>query len=260
MIRALSAAATGLEAQSANIERISNDLANVNTDAYKRGRIEFKDLMYETIKEPGEQLGVASQTPVGVQRGMGVKVGGAHKIFDQGPAKMTNNQLDLMIEGTGFFPLQMPNGEVAYTRTGAFHRDVAGKVVLSNGARLLPEITIPPNALGVQISPAGEFKAFLPGGQEAVIGQVQLVTFINEEGLSAQGSGVYKATQASGAPLQGVPGENGLGLVTQGALEGSNVNVANSMVDLIATQRAYEMNTKVMSVADQMMGATTNIK
>jgi flagellar basal-body rod protein FlgG len=260
MIRALSAAATGLEAQSANIERISNDLANVNTDAYKRGRIEFKDLMYETIKEPGAQLGASSQTPVGVQRGMGVKVGGAHKIFEQGPAKMTNNQLDLMIEGAGFFPVQMPNGEIGYTRTGAFHRDVGGKVVLSNGARILPEITIPPTAQSVQIGPSGEFKAFLPGGQEAVIGQMQLVTFINEEGLVAQGEGIYKASQASGTPLQGVPGENGLGVISQGALEGSNVNVANSMVDLIATQRAYEMNTKVMSVADQMMGATTNIK
>ena len=260
MIRALSAAATGLEAQSANIERISNDLANVNTDAYKRGRIEFKDLMYETIKEPGAQLGAASQTPVGVQRGMGVKVGGAHKIFEQGPAKMTNNQLDLMIEGQGLFPVQMPNGEVAYTRTGAFHRDSAGKIVLTNGARLLPEITIPANALGLGISAAGEVKAALPGGQDAVIGQLQLVTFINEEGLSAAGEGIFKATQASGAPLQGVPGENGLGVITQGALEGSNVNVANSMVELISTQRAYEMNTKVMSVADQMMGATTNIK
>lgn len=260
MIRALSAAATGLEAQSANIERISNDLANVNTDAYKRGRIEFKDLMYETIKEPGAQLGAASQSPVGVQQGMGVKVGANHKIFEQGPARMTYNQLDLMIEGPGFFPVQMPNGEVGYTRTGAFHRDAQGKVVLTNGAKLLPEVTVPTNAVGLSISPQGEVKAALPQNQEAVIGQVQLVTFINEEGLSAAGDGIYKATQGSGAPLQGVPGENGLGIVTQGALEGSNVNVANSMVELISTQRAYEMNTKVMSVADQMMGATTNIK
>ncbi|MFN7684407.1 MAG: flagellar basal-body rod protein FlgG [Oligoflexia bacterium] len=260
MIRALSAAATGLEAQSANIERISNDLANVNTDGYKRGRIVFKDLMYETLKEPGAQLGTASQSPVGVQRGMGVGVGAAHKIFEQGPAKMTGNQLDLMIEGMGFFPVQMPSGEVAYTRTGAFHRDVGGKIVLGNGARLLPEITIPPNAMGIQVSPSGEVKAALPGGQEAVIGQIQLVTFINEEGLSAAGDGILKATPGSGAPLQGIPSENGLGLISQGALEASNVNVANSMVDLISTQRAYEMNTKVMSVADQMLGATTNVK
>jgi len=260
VIRALSAAATGLEAQSANIERISNDLANVNTDGYKRGRIEFKDLMYETIKEPGQQLGAASQTPVGVQQGMGVKVGAAHKIFEQGPARMTYNQLDMMIEGPGFFPVQTAGGEVGYTRTGAFHRDSTGKLVLSNGAKLLPEITVPANAQGIGITTHGEVKAALPGGQEAVAGPIQLETFINEEGLSAAGEGIFRASAASGAPLQGVPGENGLGVVSQGALEGSNVNVANSMVELIATQRAYEMNTKVMSVADQMMGATTNIK
>ena len=260
MIRALSAAATGLEAQQANIERISNDLANVNTDGYKRGRVEFKDLMYETIKEPGAQLGASSQTPVGIQQGMGVRVGANHKVFEQGPAKMTGNQLDFMIEGTGFFPVQMPNGEIAYTRTGAFHRDAAGRVQLTNGAKLLPEITIPPNALGVGVAANGEVKAMLPGGQESVIGQLQLVTFMNDEGLLAAGDGILKATAASGAPLQGVPAENGLGSIQQGALEGSNVNVANSMVDLIQTQRAYEMNTKIMGIADQMLGATANIK
>ncbi len=260
MIRALSSASTGLEAQQANIERISNDLANVNTDGYKRGRIEFKDLMYETIAEPGAQLGAATQTPVGIQQGMGVRIGANHKIYEQGPARMTYHQFDFMIEGSGFFPVQMPNGEVAYTRTGAFHRDPGGRLVLSNGARLLPEITVPPNAAGISVAANGEVKAALPGGEEAVIGQVQLVTFLNEEGLLAAGNGIVKASAASGAPLQGVPGENGMGSITQGALEGSNVNVANSMVELIQTQRAYEMNTKVMSVADQMMGATANIK
>lgn len=260
MIRALSSASTGLEAQQANIERISNDLANVNTDGYKRGRIEFKDLMYETIKEPGAQLGSGSQTPVGIQQGMGVRVGANHKVFEQGPARMTYHQLDLMIEGSGFFPVQMPNGEIAYTRSGAFHRDPSGKLVLGSGAKLIPEITIPPNASGLNIAANGEVKVGLPGGQESVIGQIQLVTFMNEEGLSSAGEGIHKATSASGAPLQGVPGENGMGSVLQGALEGSNVNVANSMVELIQAQRAYEMNTKVMSVADQMMGATSNIK
>lgn len=260
MIRALSTAATGLEAQQANIERISNDLANVNTDAYKRSRNEFEDLMYETIKEPGGSLGATSQSPVGIQRGTGVKVGAEHKIFEQGPARMTYHPYDLMIEGKGFFPVQMPNGEVAYTRKGAFKLDAQARLGLSNGAKLVPQITVPNNAINITFSANGEVKAILPNEGETVIGQLQLVNFQNEEGLSAQGDGVYKATLASGAPIQAIPGENGMGMIQQGAVEGSNVNVANSMVDMITTQRAYEMNTKVMGVADQMLGATVNIK
>jgi len=260
MIRALSTAATGLEAQQANIERISNDLANVNTDGYKRSRNEFQDLMYETVREAGGSIGAGSQSPVGVQTGMGVKVGAAHKIFEQGPARMTYHPYDLMIEGKGFFPVQRPNGEIAYTRNGAFHLDAQGRVQTSNGSLLIPQITIPNNAMNVLITAQGEVKAVLPGGQESVLGQIQLIAFPNEQGLSAAGESLFQPTLASGQPLQGVPGEAGLGAVMQGALEGSNVNVANSMVDMITTQRAYEMNTKVMGVADQMLGATANIK
>lgn len=260
MIRSLSTAATGLEAQAANIERISNDLANVNTDAYKRGRTEFSDLMYNTEREPGAQVGATTQTPVGIQTGMGVKVGASHKIFEPGPAKITNNQLDLMIEGRGFFPVQRPNGEVAYTRAGNFHRDNQGRVVLSNGSLMIPNITIPNNAVAVNINASGEFSAVTPDGQEQVLGQIQLITFVNEAGLHAAGDGLYKPTMASGAPLQGLPGENGLGQIQQGAIEGSNVNVANSMVEMIQTQRAYEMNTKVMKAADDMLGWTANLK
>lgn len=260
MIRALSTAATGLEAQSANIERISNDLANVNTDAYKRGRTEFSDLMYDTVKEPGAQVGATTQTPVGIQTGMGVKVGASHKIFEQGPAKMTGNPLDFMIEGKGFIPVQRPNGEIAYTRAASFHRDSQGRMVLSNGSQLVPNVTIPNNAVAVNIKPQGEISAVTPDGQEQTLAQIQLITFVNEAGLSATGDGLYKPTLASGAPLQGIPGEDGLGSLQQGAIEASNVNVANSMVEMIQTQRAYEMNTKVMNVADQMLNATVNIK
>ncbi len=260
MIRALSTAATGLDAQAANIERISNDLANVNTDGYKRSRNEFQDLMYETIKDPGGQLGANSQSPVGIQTGMGVKVGGAYKLFEQGPAKMTYHPYDLMIEGKGFFPVQMPNGEVTYTRTGTFKPDAQGRIVLNNGAQMLPQIQIPPNATNVIFKPGGEVTATLPNNSELTLGQIQLITFQNEQGLSAAGENMYKATLGSGPPLQGVPGENGMGALQQGALEGSNVNIANSMVEMITTQRAYEMNTKVMGVADQMMSATVNIK
>jgi flagellar basal-body rod protein FlgG len=260
MIRALSAAATGLEAQQTKIENIANDLANVNTDGYKRTTTEFQDLMYETIKQPGGSLGANAQSPVGIQVGMGVKVGAAHKNFEPGPAKMTYNPYDLMIEGPGFFPVQTAQGEMVYTRTGSFHLDSQGILQLTNGAKLVPQITIPNNALNVIINRSGEVRAQLPGAGEAVLGQLQVINFQNEQGLVAMGEGLYKATLASGAPIQGIPGENGVGLIQQGALEGSNVNVANSMVDMITTQRAYEMGTKIMNVADQMLNATVNIK
>jgi flagellar basal-body rod protein FlgG len=260
MIRALSAAATGLEAQQAKIENIANDLANVNTDGYKRTTTEFQDLMYETVKQPGGSLGANSQTPVGIQMGMGVKVGAAHKNFEPGPAKMTYNPYDLMLDGPGFFQVLTPQGETAYTRTGAFHIDSQGILQLSNGSKLVPQITIPTNAVNVVFTHSGEVKAQLPGAGEATLGQLQIVNFQNEQGLVASGEGLYKSSLASGAPIQGIPGENGVGMIQQGALEGSNVNVANSMVDMITTQRAYEMGAKVMGVADQMLGATVNIK
>jgi flagellar basal-body rod protein FlgG len=260
MIKALTTAATGLEAQQSKLANISNDMANVNTDGYKRSRNEFQDLMYETVKEAGGSLGEGSRAPAGIQVGMGVKVGAAHKIFEQGPARMTYHPYDLMIEGKGFIPVQKPNGEVSYTRTGAFHLNAQGKLTLTNGSSLIPEITIPSNAINVTISNSGEVKAALPNSGETILGQIQLITFQNEEGLTAEGEGLYRATLGSGAPTQGIPGENGVGTIQQGALEGSNVNVANSMVDMISTQRAYEMGTKVMGVADQMLSATANIK
>jgi flagellar basal-body rod protein FlgG len=261
MIRALTTSATGLLAQQANIERISNDIANVNTDGYKRSRTEFEELMYEQVKEAGGSLGANSQTPVGIQNGLGVKVGTNHKMFEPGPAHMTNHPFDMMIEGRGFLPVQMPNGEIAYTRTGAFHLDVQGRMTLTNGSQIVPQITVPFNASRVNITPTGEVRAVLPGTEgEAVIGQIQLIAFANEQGLTAIGSGLYKPSLASGQPIQGIPAENGMGSLLQGALEGSNVNIASSMVDMIGTQRAYEMGTKVMGVADQMMGATANIK
>jgi flagellar basal-body rod protein FlgG len=260
MLRALNTSATGLEAQQANIERIANDLANVNTDGYKRGTIEFQDLMYETTKEPGQQQGNTMTTPVGVQKGMGVKVGAAHKIFEQGSAKITNNPYDIMVEGKGFIPVTLPRtGEVVYTRAGNFKLDSQGRISLSSGALLEPAVTVPPTSTSVVISQSGEIKAYDQQGGETQIGQIQLVNFVNMQGLSSIGNNFFKPTQGSGQPLQGVPGENGMGTVLQGALETSNVNVANSMIDMIGAQRGYEMNTRVMSVADKMLEATTNI-
>jgi flagellar basal-body rod protein FlgG len=259
MLRALNTAATGLEAQQSNIERIANDLANSNTDGYKRDSIEFHDLMYETVKEPGAKMGASTTTPVGIQKGMGVKVGATHKIFEQGSAKVTNNPYDLMIEGKGFLAVAQPNsGESVYTRAGNFKLDSQGRICMSGGALLQPQITVPTDATNVTIAPNGEVKATTAGGDQQ-IGQIQVINFINPQGLSAIGNNFFKATAASGSPQQLVPGEGGVGSLMQGALEASNVNVANSMIDMIAAQRGYEMNTRVMSVADKMLEATTNI-
>jgi flagellar basal-body rod protein FlgG len=259
MLRALNTSSTGLEAQQANIDRIANDLANVNTDAYKRDVTEFHDLMYETVKEPGARQGASTVTPVGIQKGMGVKVGTTHKIFEQGSTKVTNAPYDVMIEGRGFLPVKLPNtGEVVYTRAGNFKLDSQGRVSLSNGALLEPMIQVPSEANSVIISPNGEIKAYTNDG-ESVIGNIQLANFVNPQGLMSIGNNFYKPTVGSGQAKLEVPGEAGAGTVLQGALETSNVNVANSMIEMIGAQRAYEMNTRVMGVADKMLEATTNI-
>lgn len=259
MLRALNTSSTGMEAQQANIDRIANDLANVNTDGYKRDTTEFHDLMYETIKEPGARQGASTVSPVGIQKGMGVKVGATHKIFEQGTAKVTNAPYDLMIEGKGFMQVKLPaTGETVYTRAGNFKLDSQGRVSLSNGALLEPALSIPPEANSVVISPTGEVKAYTNEG-ESVIGQLEIVNFVNPQGLMSIGNNFYKPTVGSGAPKSGIPGEAGAGTILQGALETSNVNVANSMIEMIGAQRAYEMNTKVMGVADKMLEATTNI-
>jgi flagellar basal-body rod protein FlgG len=193
-------------------------------------------------------------------RGTGVKVNGSYKDFEQGSARQTYHPYDLMIDGKGFFPIQLPNGEVAYTRNGDFHKDAQGRMVMTNGAQLLPQITIPNNSGGLRIAQNGVVSSIQPDGTEAVIGQIQIVSFQNDRGLASVTGGVYKATAASGAPTQGVPGENGFGEVVQGSREMSNVDVASSMVEMIQTQRGYEMNTKVMSTADEMMKATVNVR
>lgn len=259
MLRALNTSSTGLEAQQANIDRIANDLANVNTDGYKREVTEFRDLMYETVKDPGARQGATSVTPVGIQKGMGVRVGANHKIFEQGSTRVTNAPYDLMIEGKGFLPVRLPNtGEVVYTRAGNFKLDSQGRVSLSNGALLEPQITVPSEASAVIIGPNGEVKAVTNEG-ESVIGNIQLANFVNPQGLMAIGNNFYKTSVGSGDAQLTVPGEAGSGTILQGALETSNVNVANSMIEMIGAQRAYEMNTRVMGVADKMLEATTNI-
>jgi len=259
MLRALNTSSTGLEAQQANIDRIANDLANVNTDGYKREVTEFNDLMYENVKDPGARQGAGSVTPVGIQKGMGVKVGANHKIFEQGSSRITNNPYDLMIEGKGFIQVKLPNtGETVFTRAGNFKLDSQGRIALSNGALLEPTVVIPAEANSVVIAPNGSVKAYTAEG-ESTIGQIQLANFVNPQGLLPIGNNFFKSTVGSGPAKPTIPGEAGTGTIMQGAVESSNVNVANSMIEMIGAQRAFEMNTRVMGVADKMLEATTNI-
>jgi flagellar basal-body rod protein FlgG len=260
MINALSTAATGLEAQQAKISAIANDLANVNTDGYKSSNTEFDELISNTLRQPGEQLGNSTVSSTGIQIGNGVKIGAIVKNFAQGPIKMTYQPFDLAIQGSGFFQLTAPNGENLYTRKGTFKLDPTGQMSLSNGAKLTPAIIIPPQSNSVTITPNGIVNASFADGTSQEIGMIQTTTFQNPQGLLAKSEGMYKPTAGSGAPIEAPPGENGSGTLLQGAIEGSNVNIANTMVDMIAAQRSYEMGTKVMSTIDQMLGATVNIK
>lgn len=259
MLKALTTAATGLEAQSANIDNIANDIANANTDGYKRSVTEFHDLMYENMRDPGVLNSAQNPEPVGVQKGLGVRVGSSHKLHEQGSARFTNNPYDLMVEGKGFLQVEKPNGELVYTRTGAFKLDSQGRMSLSDGSLLVPNITIPPNAISVKIDDNGAVKAMIPESGDTQIGQIQVASFVNEQGLKALGNNYYQRSPASGAPTPLVPGEAGVGTIMQGALEASNVNIGNSMVEMIKAQRGFETNTRVMTVADKMLEATVNI-
>jgi flagellar basal-body rod protein FlgG len=261
MLKALNTAATGMQAQQTQLDVIANNMANVSTTGFKKSRAEFDDLLYQTIKEPGNRESADVVHPAGVQTGLGVKVGATQKMFDEGPPRVTRNPLDLAIQGSGFFPIQMTNGQVGYTRDGTFHKDAGGKIIDKNGNPLLPEIIIPQNATGVSVSDNGQVTVTLPGqGQAQQIGQVQLVSFVNPTGLKSMGRNLFTPTPASGTPQQGVPGENNLGIINQGELEGSNVSVVDEMVNMISTQRSYESNSKVVQAADQMLQYSNNLR
>lgn len=261
MIRALWTAATGMAAQALNVDVIANNLANVNTAGFKRGRANFQDLMYQHLKSPGAEASTSgTQLPTGIQVGLGVKAAGIESIFLEGSIKQTGNPLDLAIEGRGFFQILMPNGELAYTRAGNFSIDSQGRIVTANGDILQPAITIPSDALSVNISPDGTVSVEQPGAASTVIGQIQLVDFSNPAGLIRLGHSLYQASNASGEPIVGNPGENGMGTLGQGMLEMSNVNVVEEMVNLIAGQRAYEMNSKAVQAGDEMLQIANNIR
>ena len=261
MLKALNTAATGMKAQQTNMDVIANNIANVSTVGFKKSRAEFEDLMYHTIKEPGAETGLNARSPTGVQVGLGVKTGAVQKNFDQGSTQVTRNALDLEIDGPGFFPVQMPNGQIAYTRDGAFKKGADGRIQDKNGNILQPEMTVAPNATAIQISPNGTVA--VATAQNSVpqnIGQIQLVNFVNPAGLRSLGQNLFVPSNASGLPQQGNPGNNGLGSIAQGQLEASNVNIVDEMVNMIKAQRAYETNSKVIQASDQMLQYTNQLR
>lgn len=261
MLKSLYTAATGMKAQQTNMDVISNNMANVSTTGFKKSRAEFEDLMYETIKEPGAATGANSVAPTGVQVGLGVRTSSIQKDFATGSSKITRNPLDLQVEGAGFFAVQLPTGQIGYTRDGTFSKDPNGRVVDRNGNPLQPEITIPPNASGIEVRPNGQVAIIT--GINAVpqnIGQIQLVNFINPAGLKSVGQNTFVPTNASGLPAQGVPGQANFGSIAQGQLESSNVNIVDEMVNMITAQRAYETNSKVIQAADQMLQQLNSLR
>jgi flagellar basal-body rod protein FlgG len=245
---------TGLSAQDMALRTISNNLANVSTVGFKRDRVVFSDLMYQVQQQPGGLSSQNTQLPSGIQLGSGVRVAGTQKEFTEGSLQTTGQSLDLAIEGDGFFQITQPDGSVGYTRSGIFQLDQDGQIVTSQGHALEPSINIPSDTSVVTIGADGTVTASQAGNASPTqIGSIQLVGFINPAGLESIGNNLYLETASSGAAQQGTPGENGLGEVIQGALETSNVSVVEELVNMVATQRAYEMNSRVVSTADQML-------
>jgi flagellar basal-body rod protein FlgG len=261
MIRSLNTAATGMKAQQTNMDVSANNIANASTTGFKKARAEFEDLMYQTVVEPGAATGANSISPTGVQVGSGVRTSGVTKDFEQGSTQVTNGAFDIEIKGAGFFPVRMPNGQIAYTRDGAFKKGPDGRLQDKNGNLLQPEIAVPPNATGVEIGASGQVQVILENQtQPQSIGQIQLVGFVNPAGLKSLGGNLFVPTNASGLPQQALPGQAGLGSLAQGQLETSNVNIVDEMVGMITTQRAYETNSKVIQASDQMLQAINNLR
>jgi flagellar basal-body rod protein FlgG len=256
MFPALWISKSGLDAQQTNISVTSNNLANASTIGYKKSRAVFEDLLYQNVNQPGGRASADTTVPSGLMLGAGAKVVATQKQFAQGDVETTGNSFDLMISGKGFFEVQLPDGSTCYTRNGQFTLNEEGTIVTTgNGYPLLPEIQIPENAQAVSIGTDGTVSIKTSDQAEAqVLGQITVTTFINEVGLEPLGENLYGETQASGAPIQGIGGADGVGQVKQGCLEVSNVNVTEELVNLISAQRVYEMNSKVLSTVDEMLG------
>jgi flagellar basal-body rod protein FlgG len=261
-MRSLDIGATGMLAQQLNVEVISHNIANMNTTAYTRRRVEFQDLLYQTLRRTGSQSADdGSIVPAGVQIGLGVKTAAVYRITEQGNLTLTENSLDTAINGEGYFQITLPNGETAYTRSGAFQLSQDGTIVTVDGFTAQPNITVPANAIDITINSSGEVLVKVDGQVAPQnIGQFQLATFANEAGLLSIGDNLFVETPASGTAATGTPGSNGFGQIQQGFLETSNVNVVEEITNLISAQRAYEMNSKVIETSDQMMATVSNIR
>ncbi len=261
-MRALNIGATGMLAQQLKVEVISNNIANLNTTGFKRQRAEFQDLLYNNVVRPGSTSSdVGTVVPSGIQLGAGVRAAGVYRISDQGAFQITDNQLDLAIQGEGYFTVQRPDGDVAYTRAGSFQLNDQGEVVTLEGYVLNPGINVPQDAVDITINRSGEVLVKIEGQEEFVnVGQIETAIFANDAGLQALGGNLFLPTPASGDPQIGLPDTPGHGSMLQGALEGSNVNIVSEITDLITAQRAYEMNSRVIRTSDEMMNAVNQMR
>lgn len=260
MMRSLMISKTGMDAQQLQLDTISNNLANVATNGYKRSHAVFEDLMYLNLRQSGGASGGEASLPTGLQVGLGARAVATARQFSQGNLQQTSNTLDVAIQGQGFFEIQMPDGTTAYTRDGSFQVNAQGQLVTNNGYPVNPGITIPQNAQSVTIANDGTVSVALPGqAAPQNVGQIQLTSFVNAAGLEPRGQNLFTETAASGAPIAGTPGLNGLGTVRQGFVESSNVNVVEELVGMIQTQRAYEINSKAIQTADQMLSRLTQL-
>jgi flagellar basal-body rod protein FlgG len=249
-----------MHSQQLTLDVISNNLANVQTAGFKRSRVDFQDLVYEILQAPGAASAQGQEVPSGFQVGHGSRAVATQRLFVKGDLQQTGNPLDLAIEGDGFFQVQLPSGDTGYTRSGAFKKNSQGQLVTSDGFTVQPQITIPPNALSVSVGVDGTVSVLQAGqAQPQTVGSIELVRFINPAGLQSQGRNLFIPTQASGDATPGTPGSDGLGTLLQGFVEGSNVNVVEEMVGMIVTQRAYEINSRAIRTADEMMQTANNL-
>lgn len=261
MMRGLFTAAAGMHGMSFMVDNIANNLANANTFGFKKTRVDFQDLLYQTIKPAGSSAFQGSFLPTGIQIGHGVRVAGTRTVHTEGAVRVTENPLDVAIAGkVGFFRVTLPDGTEGYTRDGAFSLDEQGRMVTSDGFLLADNITIPPDSTQIAISDDGQVNVVQPGNQIANIGQIQLASFVNPAGLTKMGKNVYLETEASGPPQQGIPGQDQYSMLAQGFLENSNVSIAEELVNLITAQRAYEVNSRAVRTGDEMIQTAVQLK
>jgi len=259
MLRAFSTAATGMMAQQTLVDVIANNLANVNTTGFKRSQIDFQDLLYDKVKESGTEVAPGVNTPTGLEVGSGVRVGSTLKVFSLGELQNTGRKLDIAVRGNGFLQVLLPNGDIRYTRDGSLETNANGQLVTLTGYTLDPPISVPSDAASVDIGPDGGVNVIDAAGSRSVVGTIQLVRFTNPAGLTNQGDNLFASTDASGEPVLGMPGQDGLGTIQAGFLEKSNVQMVNELVNLITAQRAYEINSRAIKAGDDMLRETNSI-